>query len=161
MTDIAKLEAVIKSGKVEKIWFGLGKVVVTLDVEGLAESLYRRSYDTWEEAVVGTHKLLFPFEAAHPGLPPASAYTPATPEERVDPKHRKDFYGYPSSPVNMYVLRRNGEPIMSASEGRIWDYLHASHACSVWWALKYEGYTITPVDPTAEEIRRLTSSDSK
>jgi|HubBroStandDraft_2_1064218.scaffolds.fasta_scaffold16299_2 GNAT superfamily N-acetyltransferase len=43
-----------------------------------------------------------------------------------------------------FVLTRNGREVMRGSEDQIWTWLHRHHSFSVDWALKYEGYAITP-----------------
>jgi hypothetical protein len=60
--------------------------------------------------------------------------------------------------MTRYNLRRDGRTILTGTEIECWGYIHWNHAYSIEHALKYEGYTITPVtedqqlDPNAEFV---------
>lgn len=43
-----------------------------------------------------------------------------------------------------WILKRDGVEIITGTEQDCWTWLHSHCSCSVDWALKYEGYSITP-----------------
>lgn len=63
---------------------------------------------------------------------------------------------YPKSPSGQYVLKRDGREVTHGTEDEIWKWLHNNHGYSVDHALRYEGYSIEPVEhvrQTAESHR--------
>lgn len=51
---------------------------------------------------------------------------------------------YPNSPTGRYILYRDGVEIAKGKEADLWRYLHRASSSSVYWALRYEGYSIRP-----------------
>ena len=43
-----------------------------------------------------------------------------------------------------YEVRRDGRLLFRGSETECWDFIHNHSSSSVDWAMKYEGWTITP-----------------
>lgn len=60
----------------------------------------------------------------------------------------KSLYGYDESQVNRYELTRDGATVHVGTEQECWAFIHARHSYSVDWALRYEGYRMTPVVPS-------------
>lgn len=60
-------------------------------------------------------------------------------------------YGYP--PAERYTLTRDGKPLMIGTEAECWNYLHATHACSVSHALRWEGYKLEPASRPAQAVQ--------
>ncbi len=58
----------------------------------------------------------------------------------------RNAYPYSSSPSDQYVLKRDGAEVHRGTEREIWRYLHETHCYSVDHALKFEGYSIMPVE---------------
>lgn len=56
------------------------------------------------------------------------------------------MYDYARSADGQYTLLRDGKQVLSGTEYEIWKYLHKTCSCSVDWALKYEGWSIAPLD---------------
>lgn len=48
--------------------------------------------------------------------------------------------------VQLWRLSRDGELVMTASEGKCWRYLHQVHPYSVDHACKYEGYKLEKIE---------------
>lgn len=73
----------------------------------------------------------------------------------VDARRRREPYDsssvtYPSSPSGQYILRRDGQEVIRGSEQEIWQYIHRNHSYSINHALRYEGYSIAPVEGLSE-----------
>lgn len=55
------------------------------------------------------------------------------------------LYPYQSSPTGYYILLRDGKETMRGTEQECWQFIHRFHCYSVEHALKYEGYSMEPV----------------
>ena len=56
------------------------------------------------------------------------------------------LYPYKPSPIGLYVLMHDGREVIKGSEDLLWCHIHRRHSFSVEHALKYEGYSIKPLD---------------
>ena len=54
------------------------------------------------------------------------------------------IYNYKVSPVDRYILSRDGNEILRGSEWECWRWIHSTTTMSVDEALRHHGYTIVP-----------------
>lgn len=52
--------------------------------------------------------------------------------------------------MNVYEVRRDGKLLFVGPEAECWHFIHKHTSYSVDWAMKYEGWTITPKFPENE-----------
>lgn len=58
----------------------------------------------------------------------------------------RQAYSYRTSPTDQYVLALDKKEVIRGMSAIVWKYIHDNHSYSMAHALKYEGYTLTPVE---------------
>ncbi len=58
----------------------------------------------------------------------------------------EEDYPYEISKTDNYLLKRDGVLVMQGTQEMVWRWLHTNEPFSVSHALKYEGYSIEPLD---------------